>query len=438
MVLQLDRVRDLARQELRADDGTVGAKIVQQHLDEIANHERLSAQGQALLAIGLAALTFGTGTVVVLGTAGELALGAYQANDEWERYQAAEAAAHSALDPEDTLSSQDPSAVWLTLTLIGVGLSGLGLRNALRPAKGAIEVLERTGDAAKFRAALEAVEGLTPPVRQAMQRAGDAYTEFKAAWLELSIASTKAANTGSNLVAFFKGIRLLARHSARIGIRELKSFLKTLRARGEFARLLEGLTADEQAQLKAAFRQGIREYDATRPVIRVKFNKRERVVTWEDEMLIDGKPISDRDREAVMRKLGLEHTDTRHGPYKDPVVLAQQALDRTAKPRGSGMMGQWASDEAMLGSLEPARAELKAGHWVLADNGQRVVKLPARADVGRVFVANSRLPKIAGVRKWAPVANKAVAEIFPNKILAAFELRDGAWEISSIYPIFEP
>jgi hypothetical protein len=31
-----------------------------------------------------------------------------------------------------------------------------------------------------------------------------------------------------------------------------------------------------------------------------------------------------------------------------------------------------------------------------------------------------------------------VSEIFPNQVLAAFELRDGVYEISSMYPIFEP
>ncbi len=436
MVLQLDRVRDLTRQELRADDGTVGSRVVQQRLDEIANRERMGAQAQALLAIGLGALTFGTGTVVVLGTAGELALGAYQAHDEWERYQAAEAAAHSALDPEETLSSQEPSAVWLTLALIGVGLSGVGLSKALRPAKGAIDVLERTGDPAKFRAALAHVDSLTPPVRAALQRAGDAYAEFKAAWWELAGASGRMYG-GIDPIPFFKGIKLLARHSARMGIRKLEVFLETLKARRELVKVLGGLTAEEQQQLKAAFTQGVREYDATRPVIRVKFSKRERIVSWGDEMLIDGKRITRRERRDVLHELGLSHTDWRHGPYKDPVVLADQALDSAAS-QGDGMMGQWASDEAMLGSVEPARAELNAGRAVLTDNGKYVAKFAARADVGRVYVASSRLSKLAGVRNWAPVAGKAVAEIFPNKVLAAFELRDGVYEISSIYPIFEP
>ena len=180
-VLQLDRVRDLTRQELGAEDGTVGWRIVQGHLDEIANRERFKTEAMTLFAIGLGMLTFGTGTLVVVGSAGELGLSAYQAHDEWERYQAASAAAHSSLDPEQTLSGDDPTAVWFALALMGVGLSAAGLTKSLRAAKPALEVLERTGDPGKFRAALDAAKELTPDMRAALDRARVAREEFDAA-----------------------------------------------------------------------------------------------------------------------------------------------------------------------------------------------------------------------------------------------------------------
>ena len=146
--LQLDRVRDLTRGELAAEDGSVGHRIVQQHLADIANRERFEGEALVWFSIGLGMLTFGSGTLVVLGSAGELAIGAYQAHDEWERYAAASAAAHSALDPEYSLSGENPSAVWFGLALMGAGFSLAGLGKALAPAKRAIEVLEQTGDVA--------------------------------------------------------------------------------------------------------------------------------------------------------------------------------------------------------------------------------------------------------------------------------------------------
>ena len=102
------------------------------------------------------------------------------------------------------------------------------------------------------------------------------------------------------------------------------------------------------------------------------------------------------------------------------------------------MMGQWASDEAMMGSLGPARAEAIAGRAARAPNGQWVVELPATPDVGRVFVANSRLPKTATILNRAPVAGKAVTMIAPTHVLAAFTREDGVYELSSIYPVFRP
>ena len=434
-VLQFDRVRDLTRGELGAEDGSVGHRIVQQHLADIANRERFEGEALVWLSIGLGMVTFGSGTLVVLGSAGELAIGAYQAHDEWERYAAARAAAHSALDPEHSLSSDNPSAVWFTLALMGAGFGVAGLGKALSPAKQAIEVLERTGDVAKFHAALAEARNLTPPVRAALGRAGDAYADFKRAWWELSAQVLRRPLSGADPTVLFKGIKILARHAARIGIRKFEAFMEMRRELASALRIGE-FTVEQRKQIKAAFAAGVREFDATRPVIRVKFAKGEKVVTWGDEMLVDGKPVSKRQRGDVMEQAGLGHADERHGAYKDAAVLADQALD-SAAANGDGMMSQWSSDEAMMGSLEPARAEAIAGRARRAPNNQWVVELPAAPDVGRVFVANSRLPKSATVLSRAPVAGKAVSTIAPSHVLAAFTLENGVYELSSIYPIFK-
>ena len=437
-VLQLDRVRDLTRQELGAEDGTVGWRIVQGHLDEIANRERFKNEALTLFAIGLGMLTFGTGTLVVLGSAGELALSAYQAHDEWERYQAASAAAHSSLDPEQTLSGDDPTAVWFALALMGVGLSAAGLTRSLRAAKPALEVLERTGDPGKFRAALDAAKELTPDMRAALDRARVAREEFDAA-LRALVKATGRATTGADPTPVLRAIVVLARYSARIGIRKFEVFLETMKARRELLAALHlgELTTEQQRQWKAAFAQGVSEYDATRPAIKVPFSKGERAVTFRDEMLLDGKPIGDRQRADVLKKLGLTHTDDGHGVAREGRNLALEAVDSAAKGK-DGMISQWASDEAMLGSWQKAQAEANAGHVVSTDNGKWKVELPAMADVGTVYVASSRLPKTAGLRNWSPFAGLAVREIAPNRIWAIFKLRNGIFEIDSIYPTFVP
>lgn len=426
----------MTRGELGAEDGTVGARIVEQHLADIANRERFKDEALVWISIGLGMVTFGSGTLVVLGATGEFAIGAYQAHDEWERYAAAKAAAHSALDPEHSLSGEDPSVVWFTLALMGAGFGAAGLGKALSPAKRAIAVLEHTGDPAKFRAALAEARNLTPPVRAALQRAGDAYIDFKREWWLFWTKVTSRVLSVGDPTPLLKGIKILARHAARIGIRKFDAFMEMRRELASALRLSE-FTPEQRKMIKAAFAEGVRDFDKTRPTITVEFAKGKRVVTWGDEMLVDGKPVPKRVRDEVVEKAGFGHADERHGPYKDAAVLADQALD-SAISGDNGMIGQWASDEAMMGNLEPARAEARAGRAIRAPNGQWVTEHPVTPDVGRVFVANSRLPKTATILDRAPVAGKAVSTIAPTHVKAAFTLEDGVYELSSIYPVFNP
>ena len=439
-VLQLDRVRDLTRMELGAEDGTVGWRIVQSHLDEVANLERFKGEALGLLAIGLGMLTFGSGTLVVLGTAGEFGMGVYQAADEWDRYQAARAAAHSSLDPTQSLSSEDPTTFWFALALVGVGLSGLQLNKALRAAKGPIEVLERTGDASAFREALKQAKELTPGVRLAMDQARAAREGFKdalrALWRAVQAAASRP-NMAVDMSIILRAIPALARQAGRIGIREFDLFMKTLKAQREVFAMLPELTAAQRKEWKRAFHQGLREYDATRPMIRVPFKKGERLVSFGDEMLLDGKPISEQDHKKVMELLDLGHTYKGHGAGRDARTLAAEAF-ADAEKGGDGMISQWASDETMFVQLERTRAEAMAGKAVRQKNGEYVVELAATPDVGRVYVANSKLPGSAAVRNRAPFARLEVSEIAPTHVLAAFKLKGGEYEITSIYPTYKP
>ena len=100
-----------------------------------------------------------------------------------------------------------------------------------------------------------------------------------------------------------------------MGIRRFEVFIETIRARKELLTVLgvTELTAEQENQWRAAFNKGVSEYDATRPVIKVPFSKGTRTVTFRDKMLLDGNPIRDGERDDVLRKLGLTHTDDGHG-----------------------------------------------------------------------------------------------------------------------------
>lgn len=438
--LHLDRVLNLTRQELGAADGTVGWRIVKQSLDDEANRERWKQQTLLLVSIGVGLLTFGEGTPVVLGLAGGMALGGYQAYDEWEKYQAAMAAAHTSLDPTQSLSSTDPSLVWFAFALIGMGLDAAFLGKALLAAKPAIAVLEATGDVAKFSSALAKAPELTPGLRSALTKVGEAKEDFKAVWAAFWKTGGRALSGGDPTVIVTIG--QLAYHAARVGVRKFEVFLEALKAQrrilGNVGIDIEKLSADELKQWKQAFNRGVREFDATRTAVKVPFKKGTKTITFADEMLIDGRPVGSRVRDDVMKELDLAHTDRGHGAFRDERTLANEALQNAAKPQGAGMSGQWASDEKMFESLARAKARAAAGYATRAPNGKWIVDLEASPDVGKIFAANSHLPPGAVVRKAVPVAGLPVTEIAPNRVRALFDRVGGEYKLSSIFPIFEP
>ena len=82
--------------------------IVEDAMKAIAQDELLHGMAIGALAIGLGLLTFGAGTMAVIGAAGALSLSVYSASEEWDEYDKATAAAHTAFDAEKAVSSEDP------------------------------------------------------------------------------------------------------------------------------------------------------------------------------------------------------------------------------------------------------------------------------------------------------------------------------------------
>ncbi len=338
-VRRFDRVRELTYAELGADEGSVGRRIVQQHMADIQNREQFRDEAMVWLSIGVGMLTLRHGhdgrrrscrRVRARHLSGARRVGALPGGEGGRRQRA-----RPRTEPLEPGSLR--RAVHARVDRRGVQRRALG--KALRPARRAIEVLERTGDVAKFRDALANARDLAKPVRAALERTGSAYADFKKALWALTVEAGGRPYSGVDPTVWLRGVKLLARHSARMGIRTFEAFVEMLKARRE----LSGV-------LRISEFTGVREYDAT---------------------------------------------------AKTALICVRRST-------------------------------------AVLQDGKYVVRLPAPPGVGRVYVANSRLPKTAGVRNWDPVAGKAVSEIFPNHVLAAFELRDGVYEISSMYPIFEP
>jgi hypothetical protein len=440
-IYQFDRIRELALQELgAAAPDAVGRLVVQDHLKQISDDNLLKGIAVAVLAIGLGLLSFGTGTVAVLAGAGALGLSVYTAADEWDRYDKASAAAHTAFDKDKTVSSDDPSILWLALSLVAVGLDGAALVGALKAAAPAAKVLSETGSAAKFEETLAKATELSEGVQKALAKQAKAEEGFIKASEDLSAYLKGRLYSGIDPVYLAK-VTKAAYFAAAEGIRDFQVFLAKLKLQ-KFAKAveLEKLSATELEALQNAFKAGVKEFENAAPVfsmeVRYAAGTSKLTIGADGKLLLDGKAIgAGAEHAEVIQKLGLTHSYKGHGAGRDVVTIANEALQNAAKPKGAGMSSMFRSDETMLRSLQAAQADVAAGKGVRS-GAYTLVDVPTTPNTGRVFVAKAKMP--AGATPIPFPALPDVAELPATHVRALFtETRPGVFEIADLFPAYK-
>jgi hypothetical protein len=252
-VWQFDRMLGLAMTELGATKDSIGELIISRYLHGVSVEKVIKAIGTAVLAIGVGLLTFGTGTVAVLAAGGLLALGTYQAAEEVKAYGQAYAAAHSAFDKDQTVSSDSPSAFWAAFSLIAVGLDAAALTSALSAAGASLAELEQTGSLFKFEAALKA-SALPEDVKAALLQAFKTRPK-----LDKAIRTLRQA-LGGGRQAGAKAIKAASRAGyigAQMGMKEFDQFLAYAKTGMLHGLDLGELSAEELAALKSGWGQGV-------------------------------------------------------------------------------------------------------------------------------------------------------------------------------------
>jgi hypothetical protein len=449
-IYQFDRVRELALQELGASGpGSVGRLVVEDHLKEIAHDDLLHGLALGALAIGLGLLTFGTGTIAVLGAAGALTLSVYSASDEWDKYDKASAAAHTAFDAEKAVSSKDPTILWLAVSLVAIGFDGAALLKAVKAAAPAAKVLAETGSAAKFEETLAKATELSESVQKALAKQAKAEEGFTKAAEDLSnYAGGRLNSLGILDPIYLAKVTKAAFYAAAENIRDFQLFLAKLKVQ-KFAKAidLDKLTAAELEALEKAFNAGVKDFEgsvAAAPAfsVEVPFASGSQQATFgsKGELLLSGERLSaEGARHAgVVKQLGLSHAYAGHGAGRDVVTIANEALQNAAKLKGAGMSSIFASDEAMFRGVEAARAEVAAGKGI-ESGGKVLVDIPAAPGAGRVFVAKSKLPTGVIPINDAPFAALPdVAELPVTHIRVLFTKTTTGFEIFDIFPGFKP
>ncbi|WP_251096588.1 DUF4157 domain-containing protein [Streptomyces sp. Caat 7-52] len=154
--------------------------IIRDHALDIALKDADTQLMVGVFAIALGAVSGGGGAVGVLAASGAFTLSAYQAFEEFRRYEESKAL------HEGGLLSDDPSIAWAVVALVGAGLDLAGVAAALRAANTegvtvakAVRTFHETEDAARFA---REVAHADPTVRAALDKAAEARSAALAAW----------------------------------------------------------------------------------------------------------------------------------------------------------------------------------------------------------------------------------------------------------------
>ncbi|KAB1230958.1 peptidoglycan-binding domain-containing protein [Chryseobacterium viscerum] len=217
------------------------------------------------LAVALGLLSFGTGTVAVLLAAGNFALGAYITYEEIEAYRT-QLAAYKV-----DISQDEPSAVWIVISVVGSILDAAAVAKISAKLINAGRTFELTKDIGKTEKEL-AEAGLNRATREKVIKALEKdlariealstevkvnfvkKAELKAEFHKLSqefVQATATLNMGINPAAFSKLTRL-ADLGIKRGITTFEGFLLELKL-NKIIKSVDNLTDEELKIIKEAF-----------------------------------------------------------------------------------------------------------------------------------------------------------------------------------------
>jgi hypothetical protein len=460
LVFKWPRITDLTLEALQLDANSVHAWLVADHRQRIERHEQLVRAGWAALSIGFAALTFGGGALAGVAAVGGIVVSGAQAVDEWQRYQVAEAAAHTSFDAALAVSADDPSLAWVAVALLGVGLEGAGLAWAFKAAAPAARVLrESGGQFAAFETQIAQVTQLSPALRRELARAAAAEAKYQTSMAELaaawrrSLTGQTAGFLGSELAEkAFTAAYYFVRNKA-IAVKSYEAFEQAVRAQ-KFMKDVDFTDPTNVRDLRAAYARAVREVRIDRRIevealargewaaqdlaaaygrrffVTARYSDGAKTITFDDagEMLLDGKPIAASKRNEVYSHTGVRHAVDGHGAVHDDFVIAQRSVQEVV-----GASSKFTTDEQMFRALSRANRALAQGRSVPIPGARRMVTELAPPGTGRAFALHTRVPSTAKIINKKPYpAVPDVVELEVTHVVAIYEA-DGS--LVTIYPV---
>jgi hypothetical protein len=180
LVWRFDVVQEQTKARSDVEPGSLYDSILKDKREADAKSSASKKVKEAILAIVLGALTFGTGTIAVLASMTAIVVGVDGAMDAVRQYQI-ESSAHGA-----GLLSSDPSFAWVVLAFAGVGLDGLGVGGLVKGVTKTARAAELLQDGSPIGNAVRAFNKADDQMA-ALTKLDD---ELKAAEKELKLANS--------------------------------------------------------------------------------------------------------------------------------------------------------------------------------------------------------------------------------------------------------
>lgn len=260
MIFGLDDLLKASKLAQKIQPGSVYETIINDHIKDEAWKDAIPTLILAVVAIAAGLLTGGGGAVAVIGAGTVLGIGAYQAIDEFKRYERT-SAAHGA-----QLTSEDPTMAWVIVAVIGAGFDAAALGSALeavkfRAALAAFNAGPEAGDVTALTTQLKGISEVPESIRTVIIAKAGEEKAMRAAWKSIVKPPPMLRMVLVPLAAEFGQFVYAVYLSAKRGIREFQLFVKT----DEFVSLVGDVAKLSDADLvllKTGFSQAIKDMEA--------------------------------------------------------------------------------------------------------------------------------------------------------------------------------
>lgn len=258
-IFTLDKLMSAALEAQDVAKGSLYDLIIQDKVKQIESEKKVKEILLAVLTIALTVMTFGGGAPALLATAAIVGIGTAQAASAIEDY-----------DTQTTfyvsqLLSQEPSAAWAVIAVVGLALDAGSLVTALKTVVPAAKAFNASGDLVELGEKLAQVDArVSERVLQAAEQARAAERQFKTSVDQFKSLFTGAGGKARAMVPSLSLMaakaggeaagRLLAMAYYYIKTRMLKSFTKFVRQLEQDGLIVwDQLAKAEQQAIRQAF-----------------------------------------------------------------------------------------------------------------------------------------------------------------------------------------